>query len=157
MVEYDVRSILRRLGLACAVLAMLVASSPAQTNPDGPVGAVALEPSFVFGGSSGFDQQLSAWSAIDLRKGDDDDRPGDPGGPAHWLPASWVPRDVESRWESYGLSVLVPASRAWTLGFSYAYTNFDEHDKRYGFSNVTTQVNTWSVGMRARYWWNLPE
>jgi len=163
MQRYELADILRRLGLVCGLLACIVLPSLAeQGNPDGPVGAVAFEPSFRFGGTSGFDQQVSAWSAIDLRKGDDDDDDeggggGGGGGSERWLPATLEPRDIEANWESYGLDVFMPASRSWTVGASYRFTNFDEHDTRYGFSKVTTQVNTWELGLRARYWFNLPE
>ncbi len=159
MQRYDLDTVLRRLGLVCGLLAMLVAPGVAeQGNPDGPVGSVAFEPSFKFGGVSGFDEQLSRWGELDLRKHHDDDEGEGPGGVEGWLlPATLVPRDVESRWETYGLSVFMPASRAWTLGASYRYTNVDTHDTRWAVSKTTTQVNTWEFGLRARYWFNLPE
>lgn len=123
---------------------LLAASVAAQENPDGPVGAVALEPAFTLGGFSNVDRTLQSQDrSVGLR----------------WSDGVQL-GDIEGDWQRYSLSVLVPASAKITFGASFTWERQDVTDTEPFFEHIerkNVKASVYEIGFRMRYWWNLPK
>ena len=132
----------RPLWVALFVLVASVSGARAE-NPDGPVGAVMLEPSVVLSGTT-FHDGIRTFKP---EFAEDD----------YWSVrsdhAEQTAFDASSR--RFGLNVLVPVKQQLTLGAQFAYTR-GEWTTKSGLGSTENDVGSWEFGFRARYWWNLP-
>jgi len=127
-----------------AIMLLAVVTIAKAENPDGPVGAVMLEPSITLSGIQSFDGFVVSRSP----RRDDDDLAGTRESVENFG------RDGSA--QRYGFRLLVPAREDLTVGLHYAYAQFDRETSALD-ELVDEDWSGWEFGFRVRYWWNLPE